>query len=83
MKENEHYLPQHMYEQACKVWNGNDMIEEMKTSMGITPLVFEAYKVFLGLSILMIDWTLYVLTVPLQAHLNSIVAAAKEPLFAK
>lgn len=46
MKENEHYLPQHMYEQACKVWHGSEMVEEMKTAMGITPPVFEAYKVF-------------------------------------
>ena len=46
MKENEHYLPQLMYEQACKVWHGGDMIEEMRKSMDITPLVFEAYKVY-------------------------------------
>lgn len=46
MKKNEHYLPQQMYEQACKVWHGSDMIEDMKNNMGITKPVFEIYKVF-------------------------------------
>ena len=32
---------------------------------------------------LIIDWTLYLFITFLQAHLNSIVAAAREPLFAK
>jgi len=45
MKENEHYLPQHAFEQACKVWHGTDILEEMNKAMGITPALFEIYKV--------------------------------------
>ena len=45
MKENEVHLPQHMYEQACKVWHGTDMLEEMKHKMDIKPTLFEVYKV--------------------------------------
>jgi len=45
MKLNEVHLPQHMFEQACKVWHGTDMLEEMKHKMDIKPALFEVYKV--------------------------------------
>ena len=45
MKGREHHLLQETYEQGCKVWHGADMVEEMKQAMGITPYLFEAYKV--------------------------------------
>ena len=78
MKEHEHYLPQQMYEQGCKVWHGTDMVEEMRTAMEITPPLFEAYKVRIIMFSLFIS-----LYISPQAHLNSIIAAAREPLFAK
>lgn len=45
MKQNEVHLPQHMYEQACKVWHGTDMLKEMRNNMDIKQTLFEVYKV--------------------------------------